>query len=77
MNMNYKDGSTFKVSVLDETGNIITGENVTFNINGVFYNRTVGENGFAKLNINLMPGKYIITSYWRDCIKSNIITIKS
>ena len=36
---------------------------MTFNINGVFYTRTTDSVGIAKLNINLEPGSYIITSY--------------
>ena len=48
-----------------------------YNINGVFYNRTVGSNGIASLNINLLSGKYIITSYWNAYAKSNTITIKN
>ena len=35
---------------------------LTFNINGVFYNRTTDNNGKTKLNINLKPGTYIITT---------------
>ena len=73
--MHYKDGSEFNAIVLDERGNIAPGENVTFNINGVFYNRTTGENGVASLRINLMSGQYIITSYWNNYSKANIITI--
>ena len=73
--MNYRDGSKFEATMLDEQGNILLGENLTFNINGVFYNRTADENGKISLNINLMPGKYIITTIWNDYRKSNVITI--
>lgn len=48
---------------------------VTFNINGVFYERYTDENGTAKLNINLEPGEYIITSDFNGCMVSNIITV--
>ena len=75
MVMKYNDGSKFKVTTLNEQGGLLKGENVTFNINGVFYNRTVEESGMAKLNINLLPGKYIITSYWNHYAQSNTITI--
>ncbi|MBQ9025905.1 MAG: right-handed parallel beta-helix repeat-containing protein [Methanobrevibacter sp.] len=37
---------------------------ITFNINGVFYNRTTDADGIARLNINLIPGDYIITSMY-------------
>ncbi|WP_407424714.1 Ig-like domain repeat protein [Methanobrevibacter sp.] len=75
LSMEYKDGSKFKVTVLDGQGKISSGENVTFNINGVFYNRTTDNNGMAALTINLMPGKYIITSYWESYTKFNYITV--
>ena len=75
LTMHYGDGSKFIVTTLNEKGGISSGENITFNINGVFYNRTVGEQGMAKLNINLLPGKYIITSYWNNYAKSDTITI--
>lgn len=57
----YKSNSQFEAKILDGKGNPLTNENVTFNINGVFYNRTTNQNGIAKLNINLNPGEYIIT----------------
>ena len=38
------------------------GTDVTFNVHGVFYTRQVGDNGLAKLNINLEAGEYIITA---------------
>lgn len=55
------EGSQFKATLLDGYGNPNPNQNVTFNINGVFYNRTTGSDGVAKLNIRLMPGEYIIT----------------
>ena len=76
LEMKYKDGSTFNVTVLDGQGKPLTGGVVTFNINGVFYNSTSGSNGIARLNINLMAGKYIITSEYDNLRFSNTITIK-
>lgn len=75
LSMNYMDGSSFKIVVLNEKGAISSGENLTFNINGVFYNRTTDDGGEASLNINLMAGEYIITSYWNNYAKSNTIKI--
>ena len=78
LDMTYKDGSQFKATLLDGKGNPLTGVTITFNVNGVFYNRTTDENGTAKLNINLMAGEYIITStYENGTATSNRITIKS
>ncbi|SDA64451.1 C1 family peptidase [Methanobrevibacter millerae] len=76
LEMKYKDGSTFNVTVLDGQGNPLAGVSVTFNINGVFYNRTTDSNGIARLNINLMAGEYIITSEYDDLRISNTIIIK-
>ena len=75
MNMNYLDGSTFNVEVLDDVGNPLSGANVTFNINGVFYNRISNASGISKLNINLISGEYIITSSYNNLSIANKITI--
>jgi hypothetical protein len=75
LSMKYHDGSEFKMTALDEQGKVSSGENITFNINGVLYNRITDDNGVATLGINLMAGKYIITSQWNDYKKSNTITI--
>lgn len=75
LSMNYKDGSKFKVTLLDGQGKPYANQNVTFNINGVFYNRGTDINGIASLNINLMPGKYIITSSYNGAAISNTISI--
>ena len=58
----YRNDTQYLVNVLDGQGNRLTNAVVTFNINGVFYNRTSNASGVAKLNINLNPGKYIITA---------------
>ena len=47
----------------DSEGNALANTVVTFNINGVFYNRTTNGSGWAKLNINLAKGNYTITAY--------------
>ena len=72
----YGDSEPFKVKLVDGKGKELAGETVTFNINGVMYNRITDNSGIAKLNINLMPGKYIITSsYSNGATISNTITI--
>ena len=58
----YRNASQFYIDLIDGEGNPIAGVNITMNINGVFYNRTTNENGTAKLNINLIPGEYILTA---------------
>jgi len=73
--MTYRDGSTFNVTLVDGQGNPLKDSSVTFNINGVFYNRTTDVNGVARLNINLMAAEYIITSSYNGCNIANKITI--
>lgn len=68
----YKNDSQFMVSV--ETLND-KDPKVIFNINGVFYERKVNDSGIAKLNINLEPGEYIITSMYNGCMVSNNISV--
>ena len=76
LEMKYKDGSTFNVTVLDGQGNPLKEAAVTFNINGVFYTRYTDSHGIARLNINLMAGEYIITSEYDGMRIANTITIK-
>ena len=59
----YKNSSQYQATFYDGTGELLDNENVTFNINGVFYTRQTNQNGVAKLNINLNPGEYILTAY--------------
>ena len=73
--MKFKDGSVFKDKTLDGQGNLLANQLITFNVNGVFYNRTTGSDGIAELNINLMKGEYIITSMWNDFQTGNKISI--
>ena len=75
--MKYRDGTQFKVNLVDGQGNPYANITVTFNINGVFYARMTDSNGQAKLNINLMAGEYIITSSYNGSSIANKITIKS
>ena len=77
IDMKYHDGTQFKAILLDGKGKPFAGQKVTFNVNGVFYDRTTDENGIARLNINLMPGEYIITSSYNGSSIANKITIGS
>lgn len=76
LEMKYKDGSTFNAMALDSQGNPVKGATIRFNVNGVFYNRITDSDGIAKLNINLMAGKYIITSEYDGLKVANTITIR-
>ena len=59
---NYKNSSQFYATIVDANNQTLANTTVTFYVNGVYYNRTTDSNGRAKLNINLSPGTYIITS---------------
>ena len=76
LNMIYGDGSNFTAQTLDGQGKPLANQNVTFNINGVFYNKVTNDNGVASLTMRLMSGKYIITSYWNDFQTGNTIIIR-
>ena len=75
LNMTYGDGSNFTAQTLDGQGKPLANQNVSFNVNGVFYHKVTDDNGFASLTIRLMSGKYIITSSWNDFQTGNNITI--
>ncbi|MBQ2635335.1 MAG: Ig-like domain repeat protein [Methanobrevibacter sp.] len=75
--MNYHDGTKFIATILDGQGKAYPNQSVTFNINGIMYTRTTNATGTANLNINLLPGKYIITSIFNGLCVSNTILIKS
>ena len=68
--MKFQDGSKFQAKTLDAQGNILANQNITFNINGVFYHKTT-----ASLDINLMKCEYIITSIGDNYEVANKIEI--
>ena len=59
----HKNDTQYYVEFSDKKGNPIINCEITLNINGVFYKKITNMAGIAKLNINLDPGNYIITSY--------------
>ena len=75
--MTYRDGTKFEAKLVDGSGKALANTAIIFNINGVFYNRITDSNGIARLNINLMPGEYIITSQYGTAMTSNKITISA
>ena len=78
INMKYRDGTKFEVKLVNGQGRPFAGQKITFNINGVFYERITDAKGIARLNINLMAGEYIITSmYENGAALSNKVTISS
>ena len=75
----FCNDSQYWAHFVDSEGNDLANTVVSFNINGVFYNRMTNESGWAKLNINLPAGEYIITAYnpVTDEKHSNNITVLS
>lgn len=73
----YKNATQYSARFLNGDSNPLVNTDVTFNINGVFYQRTTDKNGIAKLNINLNPGSYIITAVnpLNNDMYSNVITV--
>lgn len=76
LKMKYLDGSAFNARVVDGQGNPLANQIVTFNVNGVFYNKVTNNEGIASLNIRLMKGEYIITSIYNGFETGNTIKIQ-
>ena len=75
ISMKYRDGTQFVATLVDGQGKPYAQQTIRFNINGVFYNKVTDSFGQAKLNINLLPGEYIITSSYNGLNTANKITI--
>ena len=74
--ISYYDGSyDYSVKLVDDMGNALPGQSISFNINGMIFNNITNANGEAKLLINLMPGKYIVTAQYLSAKISNNIVI--
>ncbi|MBQ9026269.1 MAG: Ig-like domain repeat protein, partial [Methanobrevibacter sp.] len=71
----FGQSGAFEAKLVDGQGKAYAGKNIGFNINGVFYNRTTDDNGVARLNINLLPGEYVITSSYGQALASNKVTV--
>ena len=76
LNMTFQDGSAYECKLVDGQGNSVKGAELTFNIHGVFYHELTDDDGIARLNINLLPGEYIITAIYGTIMTSNFITIR-
>ena len=71
----YGTPDQFVAKLVDGQGKAFAGQKIQFNINGVMYYRTTDDNGQARLNINLQPGEYIITSSYGGCNIANTVKI--
>lgn len=76
--ISYYDGTyDYLVKLVDEKGNALPNQIITFNINGLIYNSTTDANGEARLFVNLMPGRYIVTAkYLSSEISNNIVILE-
>ena len=61
--------------LVDGQGNPLANQSVTYNINGVFYNKTTDANGIAKLNISLNSGEYIATITYKSAFASAKVSV--
>jgi len=74
----FKNATQFAVHITDLANlGVGAGENVTFDINGVSYTRQTNASGGVKLNINLQPGNYTITTTYNGSAVSNKIKVLS
>ena len=77
ISMYYGAGTSYKVKVLDDNGNIAKGVKVTFTIAGKSYTRTTDSRGYASFKITQKPGKYTVTAEYKGFKVSNKITVKT
>ena len=72
----YSVGSYYYgVKLVDDVGNLMSGQLISFNINGVIFTNLTDANGEARLFLNLMSGKYIVTAQYLSNRISNVIII--
>ena len=62
----FRNGTQYCAKFLDGCGSPLVNASVTFNINGVLYKKQTDYECIARLNINLFPGKYILTAMHPD-----------
>ncbi len=63
--MFYKNGTKFTLTLVDDTEKPIKNQRIKFIVNGIRYNRTTDDNGSASLSLNLGPGTYNISAYYK------------
>lgn len=72
----YRNDTQFIARIVAPDGSYVgAGEEVHFNIHGRLYTKYTNATGHIKLDINLPPDEYIITSYYKDCREGNTITV--
>lgn len=71
----YRKGTQLYVTFLDNNGNPVANQKVTFNLNGNLQTVLSDANGIATYNFNLNAGSYIITAEYNNLYHSNKITV--
>ena len=75
--MYYGAGSSYKVRVYDDYGNIAKNVSVKFTINGKTYYKRTNSKGYAYLKITLKPKKYAISASYKGFTVKNNVTVKT
>ena len=75
LNMKYKDGSSFKATLKDMSGKLLSKVGIKFKFNGKSYKSKTDTKGVANLKINAKVGYYpIVTVVYSKFYKSDKIT---
>ena len=82
LEMSYKDGSAWTVTLTDANGNAISGVNIAVGIKGTTYSVKTDADGVAKLPVNLAPGTYDINAtfagnkYYSEAFVNATVTVE-
>ena len=75
--MDFLDGTWYKVRAIGDDGKPVgEGEFVQISVHTVSYSCKTDKNGYAKLKINLNPGKYTITAEYKNTTVKNKLVVK-
>ena len=77
MSVFYRGGAIFKVRIVDENGNPVSGKVITFKVNNVTHTAVSNVKGYASCKIDWKPGKYSILTVCENLSTSNNIQVKS
>ena len=75
--MDFLDGTWYKVRAIGDDGKPVgEGEFVQISVHTVSYSCKTDKNGYAKLKINLNPGKYTIIAEYKNTTVKNKLVVK-
>ena len=78
VNMEYDDGTTYKVRIIGDDGNYAgAGEVVSFILNGKKMTAKTDKNGYAAIKVSLAPGQYSVSAEYKGVKVSNKVVVKS